>query len=170
MNHIPRDLPTFETGLKSHYAAVRTRLGVKATQPFFFRPPPIPVSAPVKSPRSPHAGLTIEQRIQLAAKLATAKIAANHNVRRATHFPAAIAEVFDVPLESVLSNSRLVRFVVPRQIGITMALLMLNKSLPAIGRVFGRDHSTVKHARDKWIGVVRAALAAEQANVNQENV
>lgn len=64
-----------------------------------------------------------------------------------------VADHFELSLEDLLSSSRARNFAGPRQIAMYLACEYSGQTLPMIAQAFGRDHSTVVHARDK----VRAA-------------
>jgi len=62
----------------------------------------------------------------------------------------AVAQHFDIPLDSLKAKTRISRVVLARQVGIYLARSMTNLSLVEIGKRFGgRDHSTVLHACKK---------------------
>jgi chromosomal replication initiator protein len=65
----------------------------------------------------------------------------------------AVAEHFDLTVEELLGPGRARRVSGPRQIAMFLACEHSGLSLPSIASAFGRDHSTVVHAREK----VRAA-------------
>ncbi len=59
----------------------------------------------------------------------------------------AVARYYKISLVDLLSKKRTRSFALPRQIAMTLAKELTNKSLPEIGYLFGkRDHSTVLHA------------------------
>jgi chromosomal replication initiator protein len=61
----------------------------------------------------------------------------------------AVADHFELSIEELLSKDRSRRFAGPRQIAMYLACEHSGQTLPAIAAAFGRDHSTVVHARDK---------------------
>jgi Bacterial dnaA protein helix-turn-helix len=56
------------------------------------------------------------------------------------------AEVFCITEEELLGHSRKCHFVVPRQAAMAVARRFSRLSLPQLGRIFGRDHTTVLYA------------------------
>lgn len=56
-----------------------------------------------------------------------------------------VAEAFDVPLDEVLTNSRVVELVEARWVIAYVLRTNRRMSLSAIGRRLGRDHTTVMH-------------------------
>lgn len=64
-----------------------------------------------------------------------------------------VAEHFELSIAELLSADRSRRVAGPRQIAMFLACEYSGQTLPMIASAFGRDHSTVVHARDK----VRAA-------------
>lgn len=71
----------------------------------------------------------------------------------------AVAEHFDLTVEELLGPGRTRRVAGPRQIAMFLACEYSGQTLPMIASAFGRDHSTVVHARDK----VRAARRDDAA-------
>jgi chromosomal replication initiator protein len=67
-----------------------------------------------------------------------------------------VAEAFDVTEKALLGPSRLRSVMVPRQVAMVLVRELCGLSLPRIGSVFGRDHTTVLHALRK--------VAADTAN------
>lgn len=60
-----------------------------------------------------------------------------------------VAEAFGVTEKAVLGPSRLRSVMVPRQVAMHLVRELCGLSLPRIGAVFGRDHTTVLHALRK---------------------
>lgn len=59
----------------------------------------------------------------------------------------AVAQHFDIPIESLRAKTRIARVVIARQVGIYLSRELTELSLVEIGKRFGgRDHSTVLHA------------------------
>jgi chromosomal replication initiator protein len=56
------------------------------------------------------------------------------------------AEAFDVSLDDLLSGSRAQAVAWPRQVAMYLARELTGATLPAIGRAFGKNHTTVMHA------------------------
>ena len=61
----------------------------------------------------------------------------------------AALQVFGVGILDLMSGRRLASVTVPRQIAMALCCFLTSNSLPAIGRVFDRDHTTVLHARNR---------------------
>ncbi len=60
-----------------------------------------------------------------------------------------VCDYFDVKIKDMFSNKRTKTISYPRQISMYLIRNMTDLSLPKIGEVFERDHSTVLHAYDK---------------------
>lgn len=65
-----------------------------------------------------------------------------------TQIQQATAEHFGIPLHKLRGSQRMRKFVRPRQIAMYLACELTEKSLPQIGRIFDRDHTTIIHGRD----------------------
>jgi chromosomal replication initiator protein len=65
------------------------------------------------------------------------------------HIQTIVAAQFDLTRGQLLGRRRLPRFVMARHVAMLLCLEMLHASLPQVGRWFGRDHSTVLHARER---------------------
>ena len=63
-----------------------------------------------------------------------------------------VSNFYSVPVDQILSDRRSKDTVQPRQMAMYLVRKMTNYSLPEIGKVFGRDHTTVMHACDKIDG------------------
>lgn len=61
----------------------------------------------------------------------------------------AVANFYCIPVEQITSNKRSKDTVQPRQVSMYLVRNLLGYSLPEIGKIFSRDHSTVLHAIDK---------------------
>jgi len=57
-----------------------------------------------------------------------------------------VCTAFSITPEELLSTSREVRLAWPRQVAMYLARELTDQTLPAIGRAFGRNHTTVLHA------------------------
>lgn len=57
-----------------------------------------------------------------------------------------VAQVFQVKISDLKTNSRLKNIVIPRQIAMYLAKELVNDSLSTIGSAFGKTHSTILHA------------------------
>ncbi len=60
-----------------------------------------------------------------------------------------VSEHYGVSLEEVKSKKRTQKIAYPRQVAMYLARKMLNLSLPQLGEVFRRDHSTISHGCEK---------------------
>ncbi|MFT4048503.1 MAG: chromosomal replication initiator protein DnaA [Solirubrobacterales bacterium] len=74
-----------------------------------------------------------------------------------------VADHFDLSVDDLLSASRARNIAGPRQIAMFLACEYSGQTLPMIARAFGRDHSTVVHARDKLRAANREDPAAAAA-------
>jgi len=59
---------------------------------------------------------------------------------------ASVAEVFCIPLALLMARVRRPEVAVPRQIAMYLAYSETSRSLPELGVLFERDHTTVLHA------------------------
>ena len=60
-----------------------------------------------------------------------------------------VCKYYNVKKEDLLGKKKNKEIVEPRQICMYVICTMLEMSLLSIGQLFGRDHTTVIHARDK---------------------
>ena len=60
-----------------------------------------------------------------------------------------VANFYSMPVDQILTNKRSKDTVRPRQMAMYLVRKLTNYSLPEIGKVFGRDHTTVMHACNK---------------------
>lgn len=58
----------------------------------------------------------------------------------------AVAAYYGIRLHEMLSDRRAVHVAIPRQVAMYLARELTLQSLPSIGRLFNRDHTTVHHA------------------------
>lgn len=61
----------------------------------------------------------------------------------------AVSNFYSLPVDQILANKRSKDTVVPRQMAMYLVRKLTSSSLPEIGKVFGRDHTTVMHACNK---------------------
>jgi chromosomal replication initiator protein len=61
----------------------------------------------------------------------------------------ATATVFGITMTEIMSDSRARRAATPRMVAMYLARKLTLRSLPQIGRTFGRHHATVLHASRK---------------------
>jgi len=73
-----------------------------------------------------------------------------------------VAENFSITTEELGSASRAARVAWPRQLAMYLAREHTAQSLPAIGRAFGRDHTTVMHACRRTAERIRTDPSAAQ--------
>jgi chromosomal replication initiator protein len=64
------------------------------------------------------------------------------------HIVDIVAEQFGLTRAQLLGRRRLPHIVLARHIAMLLCIEMLQASLPQVGEWFGRDHTTVLHARD----------------------
>lgn len=69
-----------------------------------------------------------------------------------------VAAYYHVTPEEMLSDRRSRTIAYPRQVAMYLSREMTTKSLPAIGRCFGRDHTTVLHG----IAAVEGRIAMDR--------
>ncbi len=74
---------------------------------------------------------------------------ANKRRTSVTEIQRAVAEHYGLPIDTLLGPSREARVSTPRQLAMYLCCEMTRDTLPAIATAFGRNHSTVVHARDK---------------------
>ena len=60
-----------------------------------------------------------------------------------------VSNFYSMPVDQILANKRSKDTVRPRQMAMYLVRKLTNYSLPEIGKVFGRDHTTVIHACNK---------------------
>lgn len=60
-----------------------------------------------------------------------------------------VSNFYSMPVDQILANKRSKDTVRPRQMAMYLVRKLTSYSLPEIGRVFGRDHTTVMHACNK---------------------
>lgn len=75
----------------------------------------------------------------------------------------AVADHYDLTLEELLSSNRAKRYSGPRQIAMFLSCELSGQTLPMIASAFGRDHSTVVHARDRVAATHRTDPHAAEA-------
>jgi hypothetical protein len=75
------------------------------------------------------------------------------------HIQDRVAADFGVSGDQVRARSKVQEWAHPRQVAMFMARELTPLSLPSIGRVFNRDHSTVLHG----IAAVRRRMATDRA-------
>jgi chromosomal replication initiator protein len=68
------------------------------------------------------------------------------NIVDTAHVQKEVAKKFNVDVGDLKGKSRGREIVIPRQVAMYLARELTELSLPALGKVFGRDHSTVLHA------------------------
>jgi len=61
----------------------------------------------------------------------------------------AVAKYFETPTEEILGKSKTAHIAEARRIAMYMVRDMTNESFPKMGKIFGKDHTTVKYAVDK---------------------
>lgn len=69
----------------------------------------------------------------------------------------AVSAYYSVSVEDIKSQKRKREIALPRQVAMYLTREMTPLSLPAIGDVFGRDHTTVMHSCDKIAEMVRTS-------------
>lgn len=79
------------------------------------------------------------------------------------HIQITVAEAYGFGRVELISRRRGGILIRPRQIAMYLCTILTIRSLPEIGRVFNRDHTTILHARDKI-----ARLRKTDARLNAE--
>ena len=80
------------------------------------------------------------------------------------HVQTIVTEQFGLTCAQLLGRSHLPRIVLPRHIAMLLCLEMLSgASLSEVGHWFGRDHTTVLHARER----LRRRIAADRKFAKQ---
>ncbi len=75
----------------------------------------------------------------------------------------AVADHFGLTVDELLSANRAKRYAGPRQIAMYLSCELSGQTLPMIASAFGRDHSTVVHARDRVAATHRTDPHAAEA-------
>lgn len=82
----------------------------------------------------------------------------------ASEILAAVSAEFGIPSDAIVAHRRDARHVRPRHIAMWLCRDALDMSFPAIGKVFGRDHSTVMHGCAR----IEDALASGDADMTRD--
>ena len=77
------------------------------------------------------------------------------------HIVRHVAEHYGVPAAAIMRPGRPARIVEPRSVAMFLACALTSHSLPELGRVFGKHHTTVLAARDRILE--RAATSGRLA-------
>jgi chromosomal replication initiator protein len=102
----------------------------------------IRVSAFASMRRAPLNAELVDELLDSLHPHATARVSV-------TQVQRAVADYYGLTIEELLSEGRERRLSVPRQMAMYLSCEMTRDTLPMIAAAFGRDHSTVVHARDK---------------------
>jgi len=78
----------------------------------------------------------------------------------------AVSKKYNIPIESIQGKKRTNNIVTARHISIYLVRTMTDMSLPAIGRVFNRDHTTIMNSLDTIEAKLRQSPALE-AEINE---
>jgi hypothetical protein len=126
--------------------------GVPPARPLTTRldaPPLSPQSEPAPAPAQARTIETLEQEVaQLSAQLeAMAREDQSPLVDPSRIKPvvSAVAKYYGVSLRDLVSFRRTTELIRPRQVAMYLAKQLTKHSLPTIGRVLDRDHTTVLH-------------------------
>lgn len=163
--------------MRAHYAAIARRMGTAAERPVLMRPrpvpkpsaPPIPIEAvPVAEPQeeAPPRRVydwprpLVRDVIDVRSEVDPLPLPLPR-IRRtpASEIVAAVAYEHGISIEAIVGKRRDLSVVRARHAA--MAAVYLNRpdmSLPQIGRIFGRDHTSCLHAIKK-LGVWRGGAA-----------
>lgn len=111
-------------------------------------PAPKPVQETISAVKEPERFIAV--LVELLRPLNSRTI---HSVMRAT------ARLAGMSVAELIEDDRHHERAHPRQIGMTICVLGLPRSLPQIGQIFGgRDHTTVINAAQRWRSRVEPAL------------
>jgi len=139
---------TDTASLMTHYAQIKSKFRGPMTTNKVYVEAEQPVSEPPpKKVLSDIPQHLLDQYHQPFVNSSKAKIAA---VIRDT------AEKYGITEKELLSTSRKKKFVSPRQEAIYRIRNEVQKSMPEIGRIFDRDHTTILHALEKHAERIKA--------------
>lgn len=82
------------------------------------------------------------------------------------HIQQNVAEYFNIKMSDMHSGRRLRNVARPRQVAMYFCKLLTQKSLPEIGKKFGRDHATVIHSNKK----IEALIATDPQLAEDVNI
>jgi chromosomal replication initiation ATPase DnaA len=112
----------------------------------------VPPSVALKSAVPPNEAGVIaalrQQVVELSARLQAMALEDESPVAVPTRIKpliSAVAKYYDVPVRDLVSFRRTHALIRPRQVAMYLARALTKHSLPAIGRVFERDHTTILH-------------------------
>ena len=77
---------------------------------------------------------------------------------RIAHIQEIVATAFDIPMTMMKAQRRDRKIARPRQIAMYLAAELTKASMPMIGRMFNRDHTTVQHARQVVISMIKSDI------------
>lgn len=77
---------------------------------------------------------------------------------KAEHVISVVCKYFEVPESFILGHSRFQRYVMPRHIIMYFLTDKAKMTLSGVGRLFGRDHTTVLHAKNAVINQLRMSF------------
>lgn len=80
-----------------------------------------------------------------------------------------VADYYNISIDEIRSKKRTQRIAYPRQVAMYLSRKMLDLSLPQLGVIFDRDHSTISHGCDKIIYDMEADQGFHQTIIELEN-
>lgn len=83
----------------------------------------------------------------------------------------AVSAYFDVPVKQIVGPRRTKDLILPRQVAVYLAVELTALSLPTLGRVFLRDHTTLLHGKNRIAERIKTdAKLAAQVNVIRSHI
>lgn len=133
---------SYEDSLKARYAVARTRLNRGIVAPVVVNPPPSPPPAPPEEEEAapaPAKKIRFKERVPLDM------------LRPCSwRFLLRLASIkHRIPEQTILGSARMQTITEARHDAIAMVYQHTQLSMPAVGRFFGKDHTTVLHALRK---------------------
>jgi chromosomal replication initiator protein len=80
-----------------------------------------------------------------------------------------VAEYYNLTYDELKSKKRTQRIAYPRQVAMYLSRKILDLSLPQLGVIFGRDHSTISHGCDKITYEMENDQKARESIIELEN-
>ena len=145
---------TDAAALRAHYADLQRRMYAPRPRPVPPVPAPIPVASPVAAPADPNDGAVIAASVQAMVDRDYGRPQGVPDIPGPTstattvrRILATVARMHGMTVEDLKGPRRTARVVRARQDAMAAVWLNCSKlSLPAIGRIMRRDHTTVLHA------------------------
>ena len=126
---------------QSAYLERRRRLGMLAPVPALPNPAPSPRQAQIIDALQQQVA-ELSAKLQAIAREDQSPVAAPTRIKPLI---STVARYYGVPVRDLVSFRRARALIRPRQVAMYLARTLTKHSLPAIGRVFERDHTTILH-------------------------